>query len=243
MRTHGLIVLYCGFNCDFDWAQGRECERQTQRERGAVRCALSPPFPLSVFPSICFAYTARIPFPNSPSPSCSAFVSWLLLLVVLMGRSSVVHFLCLRRALGNGSGHCPPAGFRSLPARAPRRRRENAVPRKFCKKVLDKLPAMCYNIIVVKNGLVAQLGERRVRNAEVEGSIPFGSIKAGMAGIQNRAPETRRGTVFYSKTVQRIARSRTMRCFSCAAASHIPSGYGHMLYGAARFRTAPRPKR
>ena len=27
------------------------------------------------------------------------------------------------------------------------------------------------------NGLVAQLGERCVRNAEVEGSIPFGSTK------------------------------------------------------------------
>ena len=33
------------------------------------------------------------------------------------------------------------------------------------------------------NGLVAQLGERCVRNAEVEGSIPFGStnIKDGAA--------------------------------------------------------------
>ena len=33
---------------------------------------------------------------------------------------------------------------------------------------------MCYNR-TVSNGLVAQLGERRVRNAEVEGSNPFGS--------------------------------------------------------------------
>ena len=46
----------------------------------------------------------------------------------------------------------------------------------FSEKVLDKPSFMCYNIKVVKNGLVAQLGERRVRNAEVEGSIPFGSI-------------------------------------------------------------------
>ncbi len=30
----------------------------------------------------------------------------------------------------------------------------------------------------IKHGLVAQLGERRVRNAEVEGSIPFESTKA-----------------------------------------------------------------
>ena len=33
----------------------------------------------------------------------------------------------------------------------------------------------------VSYGLVAQLGERRVRNAEVEGSIPFGSTKRSIA--------------------------------------------------------------
>ena len=40
-----------------------------------------------------------------------------------------------------------------------------------------------YNVFVavlwseIEYGLVAQLGERRVRNAEVEGSIPFESTK------------------------------------------------------------------
>ena len=44
------------------------------------------------------------------------------------------------------------------------------------KKLLDFSCAVCYNN-TVSNGLVAQLGERRVRNAEVEGSIPFGSTR------------------------------------------------------------------
>ena len=31
------------------------------------------------------------------------------------------------------------------------------------------------DVLKIEHGLVAQLGERRVRNAEVEGSIPFES--------------------------------------------------------------------
>ena len=34
------------------------------------------------------------------------------------------------------------------------------------------------NFIIGVNGAVAQLGERCVRNAEAEGSTPFGSTKA-----------------------------------------------------------------
>ena len=33
------------------------------------------------------------------------------------------------------------------------------------------------DVPIIEHGLVAQLGERRVRNAEVEGSIPFESTK------------------------------------------------------------------
>ena len=47
--------------------------------------------------------------------------------------------------------------------------------RSFSKKCLTFI-RICAIIIRHSNGLVAQLGERRVRNAEVEGSIPFGSI-------------------------------------------------------------------
>ena len=36
---------------------------------------------------------------------------------------------------------------------------------------------MCYDKYRAKNGLVAQLGERRVRNAEVMGSNPTRSTK------------------------------------------------------------------
>ena len=39
--------------------------------------------------------------------------------------------------------------------------------------MLDFSKRLCYNIL--RCGLVAQLGERRVRNAEVKGSIPSGS--------------------------------------------------------------------
>ena len=35
------------------------------------------------------------------------------------------------------------------------------------------------DVLKIEHGLVAQLGERRVRNAEVEGSIPFESTKRG----------------------------------------------------------------
>ena len=42
-------------------------------------------------------------------------------------------------------------------------------------RVLTIRDVMCYNKL--KYGPVAQLGERRVRNAEAEGSIPFGSTK------------------------------------------------------------------
>ncbi len=42
----------------------------------------------------------------------------------------------------------------------------------------------CAIIIRYSNGLVAQLGERRVRNAEVEGSSPFGST-GNCYGIYN----------------------------------------------------------
>ena len=44
----------------------------------------------------------------------------------------------------------------------------------FSKKCLT-FAVNCDIMIRHSNGLVAQLGERRVRNAEVEGSIPFGS--------------------------------------------------------------------
>ena len=45
------------------------------------------------------------------------------------------------------------------------------------------------------NGLVAQLGERCVRNAEAEGSIPFGSTSAESAQYYQRLRETE--TLFF----------------------------------------------
>ncbi len=36
---------------------------------------------------------------------------------------------------------------------------------------------ICYNVASLASGAVAQLGERSVRNAEVTGSIPVGSIQ------------------------------------------------------------------
>ena len=42
-------------------------------------------------------------------------------------------------------------------------------------EILATSQALHYDKIV-RNGIVAQLGERCVRNAEVEGSNPFGSI-------------------------------------------------------------------
>ena len=50
----------------------------------------------------------------------------------------------------------------------------------FFEKDLEKIPSLCYNngvtvSVSYHQGPVAQLGERCVRNAEVEGSIPFGS--------------------------------------------------------------------
>ena len=45
---------------------------------------------------------------------------------------------------------------------------------------MDLNNAACYNVNgynICFYGLVAQLGERCVRNAEAEGSIPFGSTK------------------------------------------------------------------
>ena len=44
--------------------------------------------------------------------------------------------------------------------------------------MLDNRAGLCYNN-TVSNGLVAQLGERRVRNAEVEGSNPLLSTMRG----------------------------------------------------------------
>jgi hypothetical protein len=41
-------------------------------------------------------------------------------------------------------------------------------------------------IISLFIGVVAQLGERRVRNAEVEGSIPFHSTNTPLGRIQRR---------------------------------------------------------
>ena len=41
-----------------------------------------------------FGFPLALPFPNFPSPSCTAFVSWLFLFVVLVGRSSAVFCFC-----------------------------------------------------------------------------------------------------------------------------------------------------
>ena len=52
----------------------------------------------------------------------------------------------------------------------------------FCsakfEKMLDNISCRCYNFLQ-RNGLVAQLGERCVRNAEVKGSNPSRSTKKG----------------------------------------------------------------
>ena len=52
------------------------------------------------------------------------------------------------------------------------------------------------------NGAVAQLGERRVRNAEVEGSIPFRSIGYPVGNLVDRRVEVYTGpdaTVYASR--------------------------------------------
>ena len=55
-------------------------------------------------------------------------------------------------------------------------------------------------------GLVAQLGERRVRNAEVEGSIPFESTN------QTTKPR-HRGLIFYEKTEDSDTKKKGLEVF------------------------------
>ena len=67
----------------------------------------------------------------------------------------------------------------------------------FCsakfEKMLDNISCRCYNFLQ-RNGLVAQLGERCVRNAEVKGSNPSRSTKKGTPPKRRFSFLQRRGT-------------------------------------------------
>jgi hypothetical protein len=67
-----------------------------------------------------------------------------------------------------------------------------------------------------RNGAVAQLGERRVRNAKVRGSIPLGSTKLGssrqvLTVVLVPAGATDRRAFSRSKAVRRAAASASRR--------------------------------
>ena len=84
---------------------------------------------------------------------------------------------------------------------------------KLFSKTLDNRAGLCYNN-TVSNGLVAQLGERRVRNAEVEGSIPFGSTTSKCVI----------GTVTHFSFLHGNTQYRGFPCFFASAfsSSHLP---------------------
>ena len=67
-----------------------------------------------------------------------------------------------------------------------------------------------------RSGAVAQLGERRVRNAKVRGSIPLGSTKLGSSGqvltvVFGPAAAIDRRAFSRSKAVRRAATSASRR--------------------------------